>query len=169
MKRYVKRLINCFAQWVGKMRWEEKIGLALGVITGITIAVVTFVFWDTTRTTPADYQPLEAQAISIQQNPKLLLEKDCNIDVNGEVITVCLENEKCKVIAKYDKNFEMLSTSKKDKSVFWLWAILGTLAIGIWVNMMGFWLYTSVIYLLEILWQHICKKLQLNLMKAMKQ
>ena len=40
MKRFIKWLINCFVQWVGKMPWQEKVGFTLGGVLGISIGIL---------------------------------------------------------------------------------------------------------------------------------
>ena len=104
-----------------------------------------------------DYQSLEQQAINVQQNPELLLETNCNINIDDEVITIRFENDECKVYAEYNKNFEMLSYSKEDNYIFWVWAFLIALLCGIFTYVLGAFILTILIYLLCILIEWICK------------
>lgn len=157
MKRCFRWLVNWFTQWVARMTWQEKVGFALGGILGIVIGIIVFVSFDKVPATPMDYQPLEQQAINAQQNHELLLEKNCNININDEVITIRFENDECKVYAKYNKNFEMLSYSKEDNYIFWGWAFLFALLIGIFVYAYGAFILTILIYWLGIFIEWICK------------
>ena len=144
MKRCIKWVTNWFAQWVGKMCWQEKVSFALGGVLGIIVGITIFVTTDTIPATPLDYQPLEEQAIAVQQNPKLLLETNCNIDIDDEAITICFKNDECKINARYNKSFEMLSYSKEDNCKFWVWTFCGALLIGIATYGLG----TFVIWLI---------------------
>ena len=150
MKRCFRWLINWFTQWVGKMTWQGKVGFALGGILGVVIGVITLVSIDKVPATPTDYQLLEQQAINVQQNPELLLETNCNINIDDEVITIRFENDECKVYAKYNKNFEMLSYSKEDNYIFWLWAFLLALLCGIFAYVSGAFILMILIYLVCI-------------------
>ncbi len=157
MKRCFRWLINWFTQWVGEMSWQEKVGFALGGLLGIVIGISTLVSIDKVPATPMDYQSLEQQAINVQQNPELLLETNCNINIDDEVITIRFENDECKVYAEYNKNFEMLSYSKEDNYIFWVWAFLIALLCGIFTYVLGAFILTILIYLLCILIEWICK------------
>lgn len=143
MKRCFRWLINWFTQWVGKMSWQEKVAFAIGGLLGIIMGIIVFVSIDKVPATSMDYQLLEQQAINVQQNPKLLLETNCNIDINDEVITIKFENDECKVYAKYNKNFEMLSYSKEDNHMSWVRAFLLALICGICAY--AFWSFVLII------------------------
>lgn len=147
MKRCFRWLIN----------WQEKVGFALGGLLGIVIGIIILVSIDKVPATPMDYQSLEQQAINVQQNPELLLETNCNINIDDEVITIRFENDECKVYAEYNKNFEMLSYSKEDNYIFWVWAFLFALLCGILTYAVGGVILTVLIYLLCIFIEWICK------------
>lgn len=155
MKRCIKWLINWFTRWVG-------IGFALGGVVGLVICIISFVFFDQLPATSLDYEQLEKQVIAIQKNLELLLETDCNINVSGKVITINFDNDNCKVTAQYNKCFEMLSSSRKDKSKFWLDAFGFALLIGICAFGIGFLVFALVAFLLGALWELISKTLKLN-------
>lgn len=38
----MKRCINWFVQWVGKMCWEEKVGFSLGGLVSIIVGIVIY-------------------------------------------------------------------------------------------------------------------------------
>lgn len=134
MKRYIEWLIDWFTDWITDwiclFDWEQIVGFTISGLVGIALTMVMFVYTDKVPATPSDYEQLEDQVNLIQQNPDLLLETDCNININGEIITVEFENDECKMTAKYDKDFKVLSTSKEDKSTFWLWALVFALIFG---------------------------------------
>ena len=157
MKRCFRWLINWFTRWVRKMIWQGKIGFVLGGLLGIVIGIITLVSIDKVPATPMDYQSLEQQAINVQQNPELLLETNCNINIDDEVITIRFENDECKVYAEYNKNFEMLSYSKEDNYIFWVWAFLFALLCGILTYALGGFILTVLICLLCIFIEWICK------------
>ena len=168
MKRCIRWLISWFTQWVGKMRWEEKIGITLGVITSIVIGIMLFVSSDTTPATPMDYKPLEKQITAVQQNPHLLFETNCNIKVEDEVTTVFLENEECSITAKYDKNLKIISTSKADKSTPLPIAVILIGLSGVAICFVCEFLFTVLIYITEIAWGFISWNISLKFSKAKK-
>ena len=81
----------------------------------------------------------------------MLFEINCNIKNNGDEVRVCFENEECIINATYDKNIELLSISRQDKSTFWLGAFCLSLIIGIWVYCAGAFLFILLIGLFCIL------------------
>lgn len=150
MKRCIKWLSGCFTDWISQFDWELIGGYVISGLLGIALTIITFVYADKVPATPSDYEQLEEQVKVIQHNPDLLLETDCNININGNIITVEFENDECKIIAKYDKNFEVLSTSKEDKSKFWLFALAIALIHGIFVTYCLGGPLSYVIHLLNI-------------------
>lgn len=150
MKRCIKWLIDWFAYWIEQFDWEQMVGFAISGLLGIALTIMLFVSTDTVPATPSDYEQLESQVTIIQQNPDLLLETDCNININGETITVEFENDECKIITKYDKNFEVLSTSKEDKSMFWLLTLVLALVVGGFEVCSVGWILTLVVCVLEL-------------------
>ncbi|MCI8384799.1 MAG: hypothetical protein HFJ33_08135 [Clostridia bacterium] len=159
MKR-CKWLIDWFDVWIRQFEWEQIVGFAISGLVGIALTIMMFVYTDKVPATPSDYEQLEDQVNVIQQNPYSLLETDCNIKINGEIITIEFENDECKMTAKYDKNFEVLSTSKEDKSMFWLWALVLSLIVGgVEINFVG-WLLSLVILSLKIVVEWIVKRVK---------
>lgn len=159
MKR-CKWLIEWFAVWIRQFEWEQIVGFAISGLVGIALTIMMFVYRDKVPATPSDYEQLKDQVNVIQQNPYSLLETDCNIKINGEIITIEFENDECKMTAKYDKNFEVLSTSKEDKSMFWLWALVLALIIGgMEIYFVG-WILTGAILLLKIAVEWIFKRVK---------
>ena len=160
MKRCIKWLIDWFTDWIRQFYWEQIVGFAISGLVGIALTIMMFVYTDKVPATSSDYEQLEDQVNVIQQNPDLLLETDCNININGEIITVEFENNECKMTAKYDKDFEILSTSKEDKSMFWLLALVLALIIGgAEIYFVG-WLLSLVILLLKIAVEWIFEKVK---------
>ena len=149
MKRFIKWLINCFVQWVGKMPWQEKVGFTLGGVLGISIGILIFISFDKVPVTSLDYKPLEEQTIAVQQNPEILIETDCDINVNGEVITINFENDECWVTAKYNENFEMISSSRGDKYTGWIEAFTVAVLCGVITFCGGSAICTILIYALS--------------------
>ena len=128
------------------MDWLEKAGFALGGIAGIVVCVLLFLSIDKIPATQDDYLQLESYAVEIQQNPSLLFETNCAIKNSNDTVTICFENDECKVIAKYDQELKLISTSREDKSLFWLWALLISLLVGIWVYCVGAFIFTVLIW-----------------------
>ena len=144
-----------FTQWVRKMRTEEKIGFAIGVIASVVVGIICFVYIDKTPATAADYKTLENQMTAIQQNSDLLFKTNCNININDDVITVTFKNDECLITVQYNQNFEILSTSKADNHIFWPFALGIAVIIGFSVYVVVCFLSVIVVCLLETLWNLI--------------
>ena len=157
----MKRRSNWFAKWVSKMGREEKIGFSIGGIMGIIAAISLFASIDKVPATPADYEAMEKQVIAIQKDPKSLFNADCEVCIKNEVITVNFENDECKMTVEYDSNFEVVSISKEDNYMFWMFALVFALFIGFVAYGTGSFLVTVAIFLIEILWEFILKKFEI--------
>lgn len=160
----MKRFIKWFRQWVSIMDKEEKIGFSMGAVIGLLVCIFLFLSIDKVPATASDYELMEKQVIAIEQNPDLLYKTDCNITVNNEIITVSLMNDECKLIAKYNRNFELLSTQKEENDNYMVWWLALSLSILIGAVVYGF---GSVILLCAILafeefWYWICKKIYIK-------
>lgn len=156
MKRCIKWVISWIANWIDEKDGEEIVGFVIAGLLGIVLGIMFYTTRDIVPATPMDYDQLEEQVNSIQQNPDLLLKTDCDINIKDEIITVKFENDECKITVKYDKNFEVLSTSKEDKSIFWVWSLVIALIIvgSVWYG--GSAVVALIIVLLEVCVSLIC-------------
>lgn len=159
MKRFYRQLFNKFNKKVKQMSKEEIMANTISVIIGVIIALTIFLTFDKVPATMTDYEPLEKQELLIQQNPELLLKTNCNINVNNDIITVTLENSECEINVQYNQNFEVLSTSKKDKCMYWMLAFMISAVIGFWIYAISFLIIYSIINFIEFLYNKIklCK------------
>ena len=150
MKRCIKWVITWIDNWIDKQNsWEQIVGSVIAKLLGIVLGIMCYTTIDTVPATPSDYDQLEEQVNSIQQNPDLLLKTDSYINIKDEIITVKLENYECKITVEYDKNFKVLSTSKEDKSLYWIWALVLALITVALVSYLGSFIVTLIILLLE--------------------
>lgn len=146
MKRRIKLLIN----WILQFDLENIVAFSISGLLGIAITIVLFVSTDKVPAAPFDYEQLEAKVNAIEQNPELLLKTNCNTTNENEVLIVTFESNECKMTAKYNKDFEVLSTSKEDKSVFWLFALAASLLLGAWAIIIFGGIFAILIALLEV-------------------
>lgn len=109
----------------------EQIFKIICFIVGITIGVIFFISIDKVSATSDDYEELEEQLVNIKENPELLFEMDCDVNVGKDNIIVTLENDECKLIKTYDKGFEVLSTCKEDTYLPWHFALVASIIIGL--------------------------------------
>lgn len=123
LKNLIRKLEKRFDWFKSQPRPMWRIFILL-TVAGVILWIASFKDIDTIPATTMDYQPLEELTIAIQQNPQLLFKTNCEVEIDSDFITVTLENKNCKLITKYNKNFEIVSSSKKDKSMFWLLALL---------------------------------------------
>ena len=152
LKNLIRKLEKRF-DWF-KSQPRQMLGIfILLTVAGVILWIASFKDIDTIPATTMDYQPLEEQAIAIQQNPQLLFKTNCEVEIDSDLITVTLENKNCKLITKYNKNFEIISSSKKDKSMalllsfvvafMELYGICIVIAILLSIYLFVFYLYSS--------------------------
>lgn len=166
MKRFFMWIVNRFTKWVHEMIIEEKMVFFLSTIVGIVVGVMFFVSVDKTPATAVDYEPLERQMETIEQNPDLLFKTECNISINDDVITATFSNDECKLTVQYDENFRVLSTCKTDNYIFWPWALVISALIGCFIYVVVSFMFIILAFLFEDWWEFICNRL--NSIKSKK-
>lgn len=134
MKRHVKKLINnCIlamrelkvdiCEFYDAVGWRMVVGTLIAGILVICMATDVVKDMDLIPATVSDYEPLERQAHTIEQNPDLLWKMNCNIEVQENRTIVELRNDKCELIAEYDHNFKLQST-KEQQDNYRLWYVV---------------------------------------------
>lgn len=160
MKRSMEKLIDKIKFGIGDLYYCQSIGFVIAGILGTLFVLASFAYTDTTPATLSDYEQLEEKANAIEQNPDLLLKTNCKIEINSEIITVEFENEECKLIAKYNQSFKVLSTFRQDKSTFWVLALFRySVEGGIIIFVVG-WVLTIVIFVLATTIRWILEKVK---------
>lgn len=155
------KLIERITKW----EWEQIVGFAISVVIGISVAIMILAYTDNVPASQSNYQQLEKQAEVIDRELyDFILQTDCDVAIkyNGRIITVELENNECKLIRKYDKEADLriISTTKKDKSEFWLATFCGAVLIcGFEIYFVG-WILTLVICLINGARKRILKKIE---------
>lgn len=165
MKRYAKIVKNWFFCLITRKDWKEIITTAISILLVIAFVIFFYVETDTVPATQQDYEQLEKKAYSVEQNPDLLLKTDCNINVNGKVITVKFENNECILTAEYDKNFNILSTYREDKYTFFLFAILLCFLVGISVFVFVYLFLFIILFFFEYLVKAVLKVIKAHKIK----
>ena len=97
MKRCIKWVISWIAERINEKDWEEIVGFVIAGLLGIVLGIMFYTIIDIVPANPMDYDQLEEQVNSIQQNPDLLLKTDYDINIKDEIITVEFENDECKI------------------------------------------------------------------------
>lgn len=124
MKRFWKKIKSFFTGF----EKETHIGYFLGISICLVTAIFLISTLDKTPASESDFKELETQITAIQQIPALLFQTDCEIDVADKIITVKLENEECTLTAKFNQDFEIVSTEKIDSADGWkLGAVLASI------------------------------------------
>ena len=88
MKRCIKWVISWIAERINEKDWEEIVGFVIAGLLGIVLGIMFYTIIDIVPANPMDYDQLEEQVNSIQQNPDLLLKTDYDINIKDEIITV---------------------------------------------------------------------------------
>lgn len=115
MKRKIADLVNWVPVWE---RHKELITSVFFVVVYCIVGIYWLSLVDILPATAEDYKPLIESAKNIQKNPSLLLEYEWANGKNmGNILTISFKNDECNLIAQYDKDFVLLSTTKKDKAL----------------------------------------------------
>lgn len=115
MKRFMEKIKSFFT---GPEK-ATHIGYFIGITICLAMAIFLISTLDKTPASESDFKELEDQITAIQQTPALLFQTDCEIEVADKIITVKLESEECGLTAKFNQDFEILSTKKIDSSDGW--------------------------------------------------
>lgn len=151
MKRCLKKVVDWFDKVKDKAtELPEKPLNIIGMIVGIIVVIGVFLYIDTAPATAVDYEPLERQALIIQQNPEMLFKEDCTCHISDGVIEVEFENDECKLVIKYNQEFEMLSVSKIDNCTHWTVAIMVAFLMGVigYFMVIGIWAVVICLFLI---------------------
>lgn len=130
MKRCIRRLRNLLVNLFREMSIWEKILIVIGGVIGVIVAVKSYTVIDTVPATLQDYKELEEQALNVQENPQLIFETICEMKVKEETIEIEFENDDSKIVAEYNKAFELLSISRTDKFKPFIFPLVGAILIG---------------------------------------
>ena len=126
----------------------------VAVLSGLGLVMWGYINIDKIPATPDDYQVLERQIVNIQQDPDMLFEmEDCRVSISGEEIKVDIENEECEISVLFNKNFEVISTTKKDKCIS-EGALIIVLAVIFFVGVE----LTAIAFSLLAMGFYVCKK-----------
>lgn len=138
----MKRFINYFATYF--------LNIVVGALMSIGMLALIFFNFNVVPATSADYAPLQQQISAISENPSLLFEIDGSVEINSEIITVCLENDKCKILAEYNKKFEILSYSEVDKS-YSLFAVIAFSVLSVpYTYFVGFMMTDAIVAYIKL-------------------
>lgn len=151
MKRCLKKVLDWFNKMKNKIFSVEKLLYIVCFVVAIGVAMYTFLVIDKVPATAADYESLEKQVALIQQNPEMLFKEDYVCSISDGVIEVEIENIECKLIVKYNQNFEILSISKIDNYTYWALALIPAFGMGCLGCVAVFSVWLLVIILLLIL------------------
>ena len=156
----MKRCIKCLIGWIIlRFEWKQIVGFGVAGLLGIAIAILYVASIDKVPATPSDYEQLESEMNIIQQNLDLL-EIEHSIDPRSGSITIIIENAECKLITQYNKNFEVLSTSREDKYMSWGVVLLCALIIVFLITYMGGYTLELILMVLEPVADCILKRIK---------
>ena len=111
-----KRFNNLFKKRLKMMPTTLKIAVVLISSLYLAFQVYMISYTVTDLLAEHDYKTLENTAINISENPELLLSTECKIEVLKDELIVTFENKRCKIIAEYNQNYELINTSCESKS-----------------------------------------------------
>lgn len=137
---------NSVALLTSKTKMEIVI-YSICILVGIVTGIWEFAAVDTTPATSADYEPLEAQAYEISQNPDLLFKTECKAEITNGETTLTLKNDECTLVTKYNSDFQVVETTKKDNSFPIIVAIIISIIFG---ACFGFAAFLAILLLLLI-------------------
>ena len=144
MKRLGEKFVTC----LNRKTTMEIVIYSICILVGIAAGILNFVALDKTPATSADYEPLEAQAYAISQNPNLLFKTEGKAEITNVETTLTLKNSECTLITKYNSDFQVVETTKKDNSCPIIAAIILSIIFGASLGVAAF----LAIVLLLLIW-----------------
>ncbi len=161
----MKRLFKSIIDWVSNMEWEEKVAGCISVLLGIFVVVILFTTADIVPATSSDYEILYGYSEELHNSPETLTEMlfDGKCSVTGaddeEVIIIEFENDECKLYVKYNRDFEIISSSEVDKYIHWSFVLIFSILCFIVVWFIAYLILLILIVAMEYLIDYIKDKL----------
>ena len=95
---------------------EKYVGTICAILLSIGILIWLIPKIDITPATFDDFSPLNEIIVSIPENHNLIFNQDGVMTVSGDTITYTVSNEQCEMTGTYNKNFELIEKTQKDKA-----------------------------------------------------
>lgn len=151
MLRFFERYKQKVITWAKGNSTVDWFVFGVWVLIALVIGVMMFFTIDTTPASPGNYDPLVSRALFIQDKPIKMLEQRGNIRINDDEILLEIENKECKIIATYNREFELQEIEKKDKAHSVIFAIIASGVIGY----LGGGIIVGIIALIQLIYSTI--------------
>lgn len=151
MLRFFERYKQKVITWAKGNSTVDWFVFGVWVLIALVIGVMMFFTIDTTPASPGDYDPLVSRTLFIQDKPIKMLEQRGNIRINDDEILLEIENKECKIIATYNRAFELQEIEKKDKAHSVIFAIIASGVIGY----LGGGIIVGIIALIQLIYSTI--------------
>ena len=135
MLRFFERYKQKVITWAKGNSTVDWFVFGVWVLIALVIGVMMFFTIDTTPASP----------------PIKMLEQRGNIRINDDEILLEIENKECKIIATYNREFELQEIEKKDKAHSVIFAIIASGVIGYW----GGGIIVGIIALIQLIYSTI--------------
>lgn len=148
MLRFLEKCKQSIKTWAKGNNTFDWVLLGSWVLTALVIGTLVFLMINTTPATPEDYEPLVSRALFVEEKPIKMLEQNGNIRITDDEIMLEIENEKCKIIASYNRNFELQGFEKIDKSKSLSFSIIASGVCGF----IGGFVVVNIIALIQLIY-----------------
>lgn len=112
-----------YKKFEDRMNWytkrfsiEKFLSVLLGFVSAILFCIFIWSSFDLTPATVDDYAELYKKLESAQGKPEYFFRDDGEIKISDGIITCEISNRECKMIGRYNQDFELIETIKTDTS-----------------------------------------------------
>ena len=146
---------------LGKRMSPEKITIVVvSAILSVWCIVLVWINIDRVPAVPEDYKSLYERLEYVQGKPEEFVTQKGTVTINEDTISYTIENEECEMTGVYSRDYELISSSQKDKATSTFNAILGCIVALFFVYIICNVVLYITIFVVELIVVFIIEKIQ---------
>ena len=146
---------------LGKRMSPEKITIVVvSIILAIWCVVFAWIDFDRVPAVPEDYKSLYERLEYVQGKPEEFVTQKGTVTINEDTISYTIENEECEMTGVYNRDYELISSSQKDKAISTGYAIMVSVVLFFFVYVGCNVVLYITIFIVELIVVFIIEKIQ---------
>ncbi len=137
----------------------------LAIVLTIVVTILAWISIDKIPAVPEDFVPLYEQLKSVEGKPAEFVMNKGKVIIDEEKITYIIENSQCEMTGVYNRDYELISSSQKDKAMPVFAAVVSCVLViafafvlGIVILYILFFIFGLIYIMISTLYNKIFKK-----------